>query len=438
MQKSGIQCRLYSENPDNLTLYRDQILVIDIHKLTEEKKGAGARVETSNFEGRNLVFIDEGHKGQTTEEQTWKKLREDLGKNGFVFEYSATFGQVINEKNRELLDEYSKTIVFDYSYKYFYEDGHDKDFYVYNLREDSFTKNYEELILTSNLLSFYEQFILYEKYRNDLRRYLIEKPLWAFIGSKVSGAGVHSDVLKVVLFLKKIIEERDFLGKNLSKIVNGKSGLKNPDGEDVFKNRYEHLRKYGYKINDAYKKLFNANGETLCVYELKSAEGELGLKVGDGEYFGVVNIGDISSFKKLLVEKGIEVKLDHITPSLFERVNEPNSNIKIIIGAKKFIEGWDSWRVCSMGLINMGKGEGTQIIQLFGRGVRLKGEELSLKRSQENKYHIKSLETLNIFRLNADYINFFLETIRKEEVEYEEIKFPIKRLGEKNGMNYTL
>jgi hypothetical protein len=107
--------------------------------------------------------------------------------------------------------------------------------------------------------------------------------------------------------------------------------------------------------------------------------------------------------------------------------------------AKKFIEGWDSWRVCSMGLINMGKGEGPQIIQLFGRGVRLKGRNLSLKRSEENKYQIKSLETLNIFGLNADYMNSFLETIRREEVEYEEIKLPIKRLDETKWKNlYTL
>lgn len=430
MQRSGLPCRLYSENTDNLTLYSDQILVIDIHKLTSEKKGSGVRVETSNFEGRNLVFIDEGHKGQATEEQTWKKLREDLGKNGFVFEYSATFGQVIDKKNKELLDEYSKAIVFDYSYKYFYEDGYGKDFYVYNLREDSFTKNYEELILTSNLLSFYEQFILYEKYKQDLRRYLIEKPLWAFIGSKVTGTGVNSDVLKVVLFLKKIIEDKNYLEKNLKRIIDGKSGLKSQGGEDIFKNRYEYLRKHGYNVSDIYKKLFNENGGTLFLYELKSAEGELGLKVGDGEYFGVVNIGDVSSFKNLLRGNGVEVQSDNFTPSLFERVNEPNSNINVLIGAKKFIEGWDSWRVCSMGLINMGKGEGPQIIQLFGRGVRLKGEGLSLKRSQENKYQIKSLETLNIFGLNADYINSFLETIRKEEVEYEEIKLPIKRLEE--------
>ncbi|MFC1972535.1 restriction endonuclease subunit R, partial [Chloroflexota bacterium] len=153
------------------------------------------------------------------------------------------------------------------------------------------------------------------------------------------------------------------------------------------------------------------------------------------DYFGVINIGDVSAFKKLLRESGLEVKTDNVTPSLFERINEPNSNVSILIGAKKFIEGWDSWRVSSMGLINMGKGEGPQIIQLFGRGVRLKGKAFSLKRSDENKYQVKGLETLNIFGLNADYINRFLEAIRKESVEYEEIDLPIKLMDVKEKWN---
>jgi len=272
-----------------------------------------------------------------------------------------------------------------------------------------------------------------------LKGYLIEKPLWAFIGSKVSGAGVNSDVLKVVLFLKKVVEDKTFLEEIITKILNGKSGLRDQDGNDIFKDRFQHIRKNGYKINEIYRRLFNANGGTLQLCELKSADGEIGLKIGEADYFGVINIGDVSSFKKLLAKSRFEEKTDSFTPSLFERINENNSNINILIGAKKFIEGWDSWRVCSMGLINMGKGEGPQIIQLFGRGVRLKGRELSLKRSDENKYQIKSLETLNIFGLNADYINSFLETIRKEEVEYEELKIPMKRLDETKWKKlYTL
>ena len=425
MQKSGIHCNLYAKKIQSPKFSLDEVLIIDIHKLVKNKKGSGVRIETSAFKGKNLVLIDEGHKGQSSEEQTWKNLREELAENGFLFEYSATFGQVIKEKDKDLLYEYSKAIIFDYSYKYFYEDGYGKDFYVYNISEHSFTKDYKDMILTSNLLSFYEQLLLYENNTQKLKKYLIEKPLWAFVGSKVTGQSVKSDVLQVVLFLDKIIKDRRFLENNVKKILDGDSGLFDAEGNDIFEEKYKIIRDK-IKIDNIFDKLFDSTYGSLKFYEIKSAEGEIGLKVGEGNYFGVINIGDVSSFKKLLNEKEIEVESDNFTNSLFDSVNDKDSKIKVIIGAKKFIEGWNSWRVCSMGLINMGKGEGPQIIQLFGRGVRLKGENLSLKRSIENEYHIKSLETLNIFGLNADYMNTFLETIRKEDIEYEELKFKIK------------
>ena len=439
MGKSGVPCQLYSQNSHGTTLFQDEILVIDIHKLTEEKKGAGVRVEVDYFEGRNLVFIDEGHKGQATEEQTWKRLRERLGKYGFIFEYSATFGQVIGPANKDLLEEYSKAIIFDYSYKHFYSDGYGKDFYVYNLNEKSFQEKFRDLILTGNLLSFYEQLLLFDSHREELREYLIEKPLWAFIGSRVTGAGINSDVLRVVQFLKAA-QNTSFLKDSIERILNSKSGLFDQDGNDIFQNRFEYIRENGFTLDDIYEKVFSNKAGPLSLCELKSVEGEIGLRIGDGDYFGVINIGDVAAFKKLLREGDIDVRADSVTPSLFERINEPYSNVNILIGAKKFIEGWDSWRVCSMGLINMGKGEGAQIIQLFGRGVRLKGKDFSLKRSDENKHQVKGLETLNIFGLNADYVNTFLETIRREEVEYEEIGLPIKLMDDKQkwGNLYVL
>jgi hypothetical protein len=51
-------------------------------------------------------------------------------------------------------------------------------------------------------------------------------------------------------------------------------------------------------------------------------------------------------------------------------LNNKDSQLHVLIGSRKFTEGWSSWRVSTMGLLNMGKGEGSQIIQLFGRGVR--------------------------------------------------------------------
>ncbi len=73
-----------------------------------------------------------------------------------------------------------------------------------------------------------------------------------------------------------------------------------------------------------------------------------------------------------------------------------------------------------MGLLNMGKSEGAQVIQLFGRGVRLKGKAMSLKRST---YYGKTLETkytkveqLNIFGLKANYMDEFRKYLENEGV----------------------
>jgi len=428
LKLSGIPCKLYAGNIDNLKTKDGEILIIDIYKLTKEKKGAGVSVDVSYLEGRNLVFIDEGHKGQKSEEQTWKSLREEIGKNGFLFEYSATFGQVIG-KNKDLLDEYVKAIIFDYSYKYFYTDGYGKDFYVYNINKDTYAESQRDLLLTAGLLSFYEQLTIFEEDKEELRKYNIEKPLWIFVGSKVTGKGINSDVVRIIRFLDKIVvKDENYLKENIEKILTGKSGLIDNEGNDIFKGKFEFIRELSIDkiLEGIYQKVFGGKGN-LELHEIKNAEGEIGLKTSTGDkYFGVINVGAVNVLKKLIKESEIEVEEDHFSESLFYEINDNNSPINILIGSKKFVEGWNSWRVSNMGLINMGKSEGPQIIQLFGRGVRLKGENFSLKREENPDYKLKALQTLSIFGLNADYVNAFLNTIEKEEVDYKEIIIPIR------------
>ena len=449
MKLSGILCKLYDGNLDSLKTKNGEVLIIDVHKLTKEKKGEGVRVDVSYFDGKNLVFIDEGHKGQKSEEQTWKKLREEIAKNGFLFEYSATFGQIIG-KNEDLLDEYAKAIIFDYSYKYFYTDGYGKDFYIYNLkaqkkkeRKKKKKKNREEievekivkyyseeqvdLLLVANLLSFYEQLTIFENYYEELKIYNIEKPLWIFVGSKVTGSGLNSDIVKILSFLNKVLKNENFLKEKVKKILDGKSGLIDEEGNDIFRGKFEYIKRFDPEtiVSDIYQKVFNGRGN-LSLYEIKNADGEIGLKTSTGEkYFGVINIGNVRDLKKLIKDYGIEVEEDHMSQSLFSNIKSSNSPLNILIGSKKFIEGWDSWRVSVMGLINMGKGEGPQIIQLFGRGVRLKGKNYSLKREENPDYKVKVLQTLFVFGLNADYMDAFLKAIEQEEVNYEEIEIPI-------------
>jgi hypothetical protein len=447
LQASGIPARRFDLKAGGLWASDpNTVQVIEITKLVEQKSGGGVSVPVEAFEGRNLIFVDEGHKGAGGE--AWRKYRDALGENGFTFEYSATFGQALSAAgNDALTQEYSKAIIFDYSYRYFYNDGFGKDFYILNLRSNDDLDTTHRLLM-GNLLTFYEQLRLYEEQESLLRPYNLEKPLLVFIGSTVNAVykeskKPRSDVLTVARFLHRVLADPDWAVQTIGNLLAGQSGLALANGQDAFGGRFVYLRQKGHAANpatlynDLLKSVFHARGSSgLYLCELSRSAGELGLKAGpEGKYFGVISIGDVSEFKKLVeAETPQELKWeqDAISPSLFEQINAPDSSLHILIGAKKFIEGWNSWRVSSMGLLNIGKQEGSQIIQLFGRGVRLKGLGMSLKRSAalegNHPKHLRLLETLNIFAVRANYMQLFREYLEREGVEVEpplELSIPV-------------
>ena len=418
--------------------------VIEITKITEEKTGAGVSVDVEAFEGRNLLFVDEGHKGSGGE--TWKRLRDKMGASGFTFEYSATFGQAIHTtRQRDLLDEYSKAIIFDYSYKYFYGDGYGKEYQVLNLRQDRADEQTDAL-LTANLLASYEQARLFHDRAAQLEPYNLEAPLWIFIGSSVNAVYVRnrqkqSDVLRVALFLDRVLRnENDQTVNTIADILAGRTELRDEHGRDLFGGRFAYVRQLSPNADEIYRDVLRVffhtqapGGLRLC--QIKGADGEIGLKAGNADvYFGLINIGDTSAFFKLVEsETSLAREEDAFGHSLFDTINTPGSTINVLIGSKKFIEGWSSWRVSTMGLLNIGRTEGTQIIQLFGRGVRLMGKDRSLKRSAAlpgpHPAHVQTLETLNIFGVRANYMSQFRDYLEREGVStggYREVDIPIR------------
>ncbi|NIM06338.1 MAG: DEAD/DEAH box helicase family protein [Armatimonadetes bacterium] len=445
MRLSGIPCERFQNTESGLGLGgRDVVRVIEIHKLVEEKKGSGVSVPVEAFEGNNLIFVDEGHKGSGGQE--WRQRREDLGKTGFTFEYSATFGQALTAaRNRDLVEEYGKAIVFDYSYKYFYEDGFGKDFRVLNLREDT-SEEMTDTLLLANLLSFYEQQRAFGDDGAAARAYNLEAPLWIFVGSSVNAvyreAGrERSDVLTVARFLHHFLRnERDWAVNGIDNLLDGKSGLEDTYGVDVFDGRFKHLKQARHDARSLYaeivRSVFNADGSAgLHMAAIRGSQGELGLKASPtGDYFGVIYIGDTAAFRKLVEADDSGIILDPddaFTSSLFGSVNLPRSSIKVLVGAKKFIEGWSSWRVSNMGLLNIGRGEGSEIIQLFGRGVRLRGKDFSLKRSSpldsDRPDHLGLLETLEIFAVRANYMGQFRDYLEHEGVDTEgSVEIPLR------------
>ncbi|NLY38077.1 MAG: DEAD/DEAH box helicase family protein, partial [Firmicutes bacterium] len=254
---SGIPARRFDLHSGGLfTGGRNAVQVIEITKLVEEKRGGGVSVPVEAFEGNNLIFVDEGHKGSGGE--AWRRYREALGETGFTFEYSATFGQALSAaRNDPLTAEYGKAIYFDYSYRYFYGDGFGKDFRILNLKEAS-RQEQTEMLLLGNLLSFYEQLRLFQERTGELRPYNLEKPLWVFVGSTVNAVYSEnrvkrSDVLTVARFLHHVLENRgDWVGQGIQKLLEGKSGLVTPEGDDIFAGRFETLREADLSARELY------------------------------------------------------------------------------------------------------------------------------------------------------------------------------------------
>jgi hypothetical protein len=173
----------------------------------------------------------------------------------------------------------------------------------------------------------------------------------------------------------------------------------------------------------------------MKLVNIKSSKGELALRVGDAEHFGLINIGDDAGFFGMAEDvEAFDSERDDFGGALFGTLNNKDSRLNVLIGSRKFTEGWSSWRVSTMGLLNMGQGEGSQIIQLFGRGVRLKGKGFSLKRTlpqdRPKGVHLDKLEALNIFGVRASYMAAFKDYLREEGItpsdDVLELDFPTR------------
>lgn len=422
---SGIAAEIF--NKDGRGLFAGK--TVEILEVTRLRDDMGDKtVAVDAFEGNNLVLVDEGHRGASGGgDGAWMRFRNALCEKGFSFEYSATFGQAV-KGNPGLTDLYAKNTLFDYSYRYFYSDGFGKEYQILNLDEAT-QRDHRDLYLTACLLSFFQQQRLYAERESVFRPFLIDKPLWIFVGGSVTATLAKqdaSDIVEILKFFARYVADRPGSIQRIQRVLD--QGLVTAKGTNLFAGRFTYLNTCGLTAAQVFEEtlamLFNApGGGQLYVENLKGATGEIALRLGaENGAFGVINVGDDAKLLKLCEDNGLETGEREFSGSLFHEINQPHSPVNLLIGSKKFTEGWSSWRVSTMGLMNVGKSEGAQIIQLFGRGVRLKGYRMSLKRSSrvdlpegvERPKHIAVLETLGIFGIHADYMAQFRDFLEEE------------------------
>lgn len=399
------------------------------------RKSGGVQEPVGNYRGPNLLLVDEGHKGTKNDEirgsGNWRDIRESLaghpdarqpveGKPGFTFEYSATFAQVA-ALDAGLHAEYAKSVFIDFGYARFWREGYGKDFRVVNTKDAI----QEDLLLTVGLLGFYEQARAFDDaaHRAVIAEHNLAAPLAVLVGSRVQGsADKDSEVARVVRFLHHAASDLVWLTDKIINIIKDLKPMQQRLGGDAL--RFDLLAELTPKqiAKDLQTRLFGgAGGLTITTL----SDGELGLRstgAKDDAWCGTIFVGEARKLKTALLKLGLgDGGDDRVSGSVFERI-ERDPRIKFLIGAKRFIEGWSSWRVSSMGLLEIGSGEGSQVIQLFGRGVRLRGREGALKRAGAGApLAVRVLETLNVFGLKADYVAAWLTSLERDGIRRDPI-----------------
>lgn len=448
--------RLAQSVQQSLTSGDSPFVDIKLTEITKLSDTQGDKVmDVASFGDQNLLLVDEGHRGLGTadSETGWLASRRQLAGNGFTFEYSATFKEaVVAAKNSKVEMDYAKSVVFDYAYRYFYEDGYGKDYRIFNLPNKQEEIIHQKPYLTAALLAFYQQLRLFQDRKSEFEHFNLEMPLWVFVGASVikdngktesakNYSERASDIAKVLKFFGWFLSNQSQAIEAIDSVLNTNAktaGLTDEKGYDIFGSSFPYLKNElklspSQIFTDLCQKVFQSNsGGQLVVERITGDSGELLLKLGDSSKpFGLINVGDAKGLADHLesslshdqereqLDCDIQIAKSEFASPLFAEINAENSPVNILIGSKKFVEGWNSWRVSSMGLMNTGKKEGSQIIQLFGRGVRLRGRDMSLMRSSRYlpasapKY-VQLLETLNVFGVGSDFIASFKDYLADE------------------------
>jgi hypothetical protein len=243
-----------------------------------------------------------------------------------------------------------------------------------------------------------------------------------------------SDIVEVLRFLARYVSNRRDSIRRIEAVLN--QGIVSATGTNLLAGRFSYLNATGLGaaqlFDETLSRLFNApGGGSMYVENLQGAAGEVALRVGNNDPFGLIYVGDDKKLTDICDARDargtpkypeLTVSEREFSGSLFDQISRPSSTVNLLIGSKKFNEGWNSWRVSTMGLLNVGATEGSQIIQLFGRGVRLKGYSHSLKRSGRaplpddlhRPEYLGLVETLGIFGIHANYMEQFRDFLAEE------------------------
>jgi type III restriction enzyme len=409
----------FAKNEITVFYYRSDL-------ISDQQKEKIVNFRNYDNSGKWYILLDEAHKGDK-EDSKRQILYSILSRNGFLFNFSATFTD-----QRDFA-----TCAFNFNLSRFIEEGYGKHIYVSSAEIKAFRGQgdfspieKQKIVLKTLLLLTY-----INKYFEKIRKVnssLYHRPLLLTLVNSVDVE--ESDLELFFRELEKVAKNEirtDLLIKAKEEVVQEFHNNANFVFEEMkCVISTDLVSKLDFR--DILKYVFNASTPgKIEVLKIPGNRNELIFRLMTAEKpFALIKIGDISNWLKDKLE-GYEINESFDNESYFRQINCDDSDINILMGSRSFYEGWDSNRPNLLLFINIGVGSDAKkfVLQSVGRGVRIEPQKNMRKRLhnllnakfvneqlfEKVKNLIPPFESLFIFGTNAENLKEIIATLKTEK-----------------------
>ncbi len=311
-------------------------------------------IDFHNYEnnGKWYLLLDEAHKGDKDDSKR-QHIYNILSRNGFLFNFSATFTD-----QRDI-----KTTAAEFNLASFIEKGYGKHISLLKQEnrafkdKEDFSNEEKQRIVLQSLLTLAYIAKSREQLCDATSTLLFHRPLLlALVNS------VNTEEADLKLFFREL--ERIGKGEISSQAFTAaRSALKaelESEPEWLYEGKTFALDQSllnSLTLKDIYKYIFNAESKgDIEVLVRPSNDKELAFKLKTSAApFALIKIGQTTEWLKDFLA-GYEIVKGFEDESFFSRLNEEDSEINLLMGSRSFYEGWDSNRPNVITFINIGTG----------------------------------------------------------------------------------
>ncbi len=409
----------FAKNEVTVFYYRSDL-------ISDEHKEKIVNFRNYDNSGKWYILLDEAHKGDK-EDSKRQILYSILSRNGFLFNFSATFTDP---------RDYA-TCAFNFNLSKFIEEGYGKHIYVSDQEvtafrdKDDFSRiEKQKIVLKTLILQTYIN-RYFEKIRKKDKN-LYHRPLLLTLVNSVDTK--EADLKLFFSELEKVAKNE--IGADLFKKAKNELIAEFTDKHQyIFENIEVAIDKNTFskiEYKDILQAVFNSkHSGNVEVLKIPGNRKEIIFKLQTSEKpFALIKIGDISGWLREKLE-GYEIIESFENESVFKKINHDDSEINILMGSRAFYEGWDSNRPNLILFVNIGVGKDAKkfVLQSVGRGVRIEPQKnkrkrlLNLFNAKEIKeelfakvrQNILPVESLFVFGTNAENLKEIIKTLKEEK-----------------------